>query len=60
MSEARPLGRLIGQAVGKQAIQDGQAQVADEDSLEPRTRCEYLGARLRAIRTQISSVRQTA
>jgi len=33
MSEARQLGRLIGQAVGKQAIQDGQAQVADEDAL---------------------------
>lgn len=33
ISEARPLGRLIAQAVGKQAIQDGQAQVADEDAL---------------------------
>ena len=33
LSEARELGRSIAQAVGKQAIQDGQAQVADEDSL---------------------------
>ncbi len=33
ISEARKLGRLIGQAVGKQAIQDGQAQVADEEVL---------------------------
>ena len=33
ISEARQLGRLIGQAVGKQAIRDGQAQVADEQSL---------------------------
>jgi malate dehydrogenase (oxaloacetate-decarboxylating) len=33
ISEARPLGRLIAQAVGKQAIQDGQAQVSDEDAL---------------------------
>jgi malate dehydrogenase (oxaloacetate-decarboxylating) len=33
LSEARELGRLIGLAVGKQAIQDGQAQVADEDAL---------------------------
>jgi malate dehydrogenase (oxaloacetate-decarboxylating) len=33
ISEARPLGRLIAQAVGKQAIQDGQAQVADEKAL---------------------------
>ncbi len=33
LSEARQLGCLIGQAVGRQAIQDGQAQVADEDAL---------------------------
>ena len=33
LSEARQLGRLIGQAVGRQAIRDGQAQVADEDAL---------------------------
>jgi malate dehydrogenase (oxaloacetate-decarboxylating) len=33
ISDARKLGRLIAQAVGKQAIQDGQAQVADEDAL---------------------------
>ena len=33
ISEARPLGRMIAQAVGKQAIQDGQAQVADEKAL---------------------------
>jgi malate dehydrogenase (oxaloacetate-decarboxylating) len=33
LSEARELGRLIGQAVGRQALQDGQAQVADENAL---------------------------
>lgn len=33
ISEARKLGRLIGQAVGRQAIRDGQAQVSGEDSL---------------------------
>jgi malate dehydrogenase (oxaloacetate-decarboxylating) len=33
LAEARQLGRLIGQAVGRQAIQDGQAQVADEGGL---------------------------
>jgi malate dehydrogenase (oxaloacetate-decarboxylating) len=34
LSEARRLGQLIGLAVGKQAILDGQAQVGDEDSLK--------------------------
>jgi malate dehydrogenase (oxaloacetate-decarboxylating) len=33
LSEARQLGGLIAQAVGKRAIQDGQAQVADEGAL---------------------------
>jgi len=33
ISEARELGRWIAQAVGRQAIQDGQAEVADEESL---------------------------
>jgi malate dehydrogenase (oxaloacetate-decarboxylating) len=33
IAEARNLGRLIAQAVGKQAIKDGQAQVADEEAL---------------------------
>jgi malate dehydrogenase (oxaloacetate-decarboxylating) len=33
LSQARDLGRSIAQAVKKQAIQDGQAQVADEDAL---------------------------
>jgi malate dehydrogenase (oxaloacetate-decarboxylating) len=33
ISDARQLGRLIAQAVGKQAIQDGQAQVTDKDAL---------------------------
>jgi malate dehydrogenase (oxaloacetate-decarboxylating) len=33
ISDARRIGRLIGEAVGKQAIKDGQAQVADENSL---------------------------
>jgi malate dehydrogenase (oxaloacetate-decarboxylating) len=34
LSEARQLGRLIGRAVGRQALRDGQAQIADEDALE--------------------------
>jgi malate dehydrogenase (oxaloacetate-decarboxylating) len=34
LAEARQLGRMIGKAVGRQAIRDGQAQVADEDELE--------------------------
>jgi malate dehydrogenase (oxaloacetate-decarboxylating) len=34
ISDARELGRLIGQAVGRQAIRDGQAQVADENALD--------------------------
>ena len=33
ISQARELGRMIAQAVGKQAIQDGQAQVANEEAL---------------------------
>ncbi|QHN04974.1 NAD-dependent malic enzyme [Granulicella sp. WH15] len=33
LSEARSLGHLIGQAVGRQAIRDGQAQIANEDAL---------------------------
>lgn len=33
ISEARSLGRLIAEAVGKQAIQDGQAQIGDEAAL---------------------------
>ena len=34
LSEARTLGRTIGQAVGRQAIRDGQAQVVNEDELD--------------------------
>jgi malate dehydrogenase (oxaloacetate-decarboxylating) len=34
ITEARPLGRLIARAVGKQAIRDGQAQVSDEAALD--------------------------
>jgi len=34
LSDARRLGRLIGQAVGMQAIKDGQSEVADEDALQ--------------------------
>ena len=34
LSDSRQLSRSIAQAVGRQAIQDGQAQVAGEDSLE--------------------------
>jgi len=33
ISDARSLGRVIAIAVGKRAIQDGQAQVPDEDAL---------------------------
>jgi len=33
IADAREIGRFIAQAVGKQAIQDGQAQVADEAAL---------------------------
>jgi malate dehydrogenase (oxaloacetate-decarboxylating) len=33
ISRARELGRFIGEAVGRQAIQDGEAQVIDEDAL---------------------------
>jgi malate dehydrogenase (oxaloacetate-decarboxylating) len=33
ISQARELGRYIGEAVGRQAIQDGQAQIAGEDAL---------------------------
>ena len=34
LSEARNLGRLIGRAVGRQAIRDGQAQVTNEKELD--------------------------
>ena len=34
LSDTRQLGRLIGEAVGRQAIRDGQAQVAGEHELE--------------------------
>jgi malate dehydrogenase (oxaloacetate-decarboxylating) len=34
LGEARQLGRMIGRAVGKQAIADGQAQVAGEEELD--------------------------
>src|SRR5271155_1892680 len=34
ISEARRLGRLIGRAVGKQAIEDGQAQLSSEADLD--------------------------
>jgi malate dehydrogenase (oxaloacetate-decarboxylating) len=34
IADARKLGRMIGQAVGRQALLDGQAQVADEQELE--------------------------
>ncbi len=38
LSEARQIGRFIAEAVGKQAIEDGEAQVADEDGLERELR----------------------
>jgi malate dehydrogenase (oxaloacetate-decarboxylating) len=33
ISQARQLGRFIGEAVGRQAMQDGLAQIQDEDAL---------------------------
>jgi malate dehydrogenase (oxaloacetate-decarboxylating) len=33
ISQARSLGRFIGEAVGRQAMQDGQAQIEGEDAL---------------------------
>jgi len=33
ISQARELGRFIGEAVGRQAIQDGEAQIAGEEAL---------------------------
>ena len=33
ISQARPLGRFIGEAVGRQAMQDGLAQIEGEDAL---------------------------
>ncbi|MGA2851099.1 MAG: hypothetical protein ABSE46_19015 [Terracidiphilus sp.] len=33
LSDARSLGRLIGEAVGRQAILDGEAQVISADEL---------------------------
>jgi len=41
ISGARELGRLIGQAVGRQAIKDGQAQVADEDALNRELQANF-------------------
>jgi len=38
LSDSRQLSRLIALAVGRQAIQDGQAQVAGEDSLDRELR----------------------
>ena len=34
LSESRHLSRLIARAVGERALQDGEAQIPDEDSLE--------------------------
>ena len=47
LAEARQLGRTIGQAVGRQAMLDGQAQVANAEALG-----RELHADLRAVRTQ--------
>ena len=41
ISDARQLGRLIGYAVGKQAIKDGQAQVADDDALNRELQANF-------------------
>ncbi len=41
LSQARELGRLIGMAVGRQAICDGQAQVASEDDLKGELQANF-------------------
>jgi malate dehydrogenase (oxaloacetate-decarboxylating) len=41
LSQARELGRLIGMAVGRQAIRDGQAQVASEDALKRELQANF-------------------
>jgi len=41
LSEARRLAQWIGEAVGKQAFRDGQAQVADEDALKREIRRNF-------------------
>jgi malate dehydrogenase (oxaloacetate-decarboxylating) len=41
ISDARQLGRLIGQAVGRQAIKDGQAQIADEAALDRELQANF-------------------
>jgi malate dehydrogenase (oxaloacetate-decarboxylating) len=41
LSQARKLGRLIGMAVGRQAIRDGQAQVASEDALKRELQANF-------------------
>jgi malate dehydrogenase (oxaloacetate-decarboxylating) len=41
ISQARELGQLIGLAVGRQAIRDGQAQVADEDALNRELQANF-------------------
>jgi len=41
LSQARKLGRLIGIAVGRQAIRDGQAQVANEDALNRELQANF-------------------
>jgi malate dehydrogenase (oxaloacetate-decarboxylating) len=41
LSQARKLGRLIGMAVGRQAIRDGQAQVASEDALSRELQANF-------------------
>jgi malate dehydrogenase (oxaloacetate-decarboxylating) len=41
ISEARALAPLIGHAVGKQAIRDGLAQVADEDALNRELQANF-------------------
>jgi malate dehydrogenase (oxaloacetate-decarboxylating) len=41
LSQARKLGRLIGMAVGRQAIRDGQAQVANEEALNRELQANF-------------------
>ena len=41
LSQARKLGRLIGMAVGRQAIRDGQAQVANENALNHELQANF-------------------
>ena len=57
LSDSRKLSLSIAQAVGRQAIQDGQAQIADEDSLGRELQANiWEPAYVPYIRTQVAPV----